>query len=150
MQPLARRSGVYGLRLSGLIRPAGHAVELVHRIDSLHMTPAAHCTWSVQPATQRRICQEHSIHLDSQSAFQTAADLTPALMPPPCRKGMEMPQLVTLVEPLFNQLTVFDPRFPHGVRPVHGTRDPMKSRLVLHGEGGAQAGAVVAAGSNDA
>ncbi len=60
---------------------------------------------------------------------------------------MEMPQLVTLVEPLFNQLTVFDPRFPHGVRPVHGTRDPMTSRLVLHGEGAARAGAVVAAGS---
>lgn len=24
-------------------------------------------------------------------------------------------------------------RFPHGVRPVHGVRDPLKARLVLHG-----------------
>ncbi|WIA11976.1 hypothetical protein OEZ85_012058 [Tetradesmus obliquus] len=48
-------------------------------------------------------------------------------------KGMELTDLVTLVEPRFNQLTVFDPRFPHGVRPVAGTRDPQKGRLVLHG-----------------
>lgn len=33
----------------------------------------------------------------------------------------------------FNQLTVFDPRFPHGVTEVKGTRDPMDSRLVIHG-----------------
>ncbi len=26
-----------------------------------------------------------------------------------------------------------DPRFPHGVRQVQGTRDPRKGRLVLHG-----------------
>ena len=35
--------------------------------------------------------------------------------------------------PLFNRLTVFDGRYPHGVRPVEGTRDPLKARLVLHG-----------------
>lgn len=29
--------------------------------------------------------------------------------------------------------TVFDPRFPHGVREVRGTRDPLKARLVIHG-----------------
>eukprot|EP00882_Tetradesmus_deserticola_P023705 GHRQ01025811.1.p2 GENE.GHRQ01025811.1~~GHRQ01025811.1.p2 ORF type:complete len:201 (+),score=65.51 GHRQ01025811.1:356-958(+) len=48
-------------------------------------------------------------------------------------KGLELSDVVTLVEPHFNQLTVFDPRFPHGVRPVAGTRDPQKGRLVLHG-----------------
>ena len=40
---------------------------------------------------------------------------------------------VTLVEPRFNRLTVFDGRYPHGVRVVEGTRDPVKSRVVLHG-----------------
>lgn len=33
----------------------------------------------------------------------------------------------------FNQLTVFDPRFPHGVTEVKGTRDPLQARLVMHG-----------------
>lgn len=33
---------------------------------------------------------------------------------------------------------VFDPRFPHGVRPVAGTKDPQKGRLVLHGEPGSK------------
>lgn len=33
----------------------------------------------------------------------------------------------------FNQLTLFDPRFPHGVTEVKGTRDPLKSRIVIHG-----------------
>lgn len=32
-----------------------------------------------------------------------------------------------------NQLVIFDPRFPHGVTEVKGTRDPLKSRLVMHG-----------------
>jgi len=40
---------------------------------------------------------------------------------------------VSLVQPQFNRLTVFDGRYPHGVRPVEGTRDPLKARLVLHG-----------------
>ncbi len=38
----------------------------------------------------------------------------------------------TLVSKM-NQLIIFDPRFPHGVTEVKGTRDPLKSRLVLHG-----------------
>ncbi|KXZ56701.1 hypothetical protein GPECTOR_1g631 [Gonium pectorale] len=49
------------------------------------------------------------------------------------RKGLELQHLVTRVPAPFNRLTVFDPRFPHGVRQVHGTRDPRKGRLVLHG-----------------
>lgn len=32
-----------------------------------------------------------------------------------------------------NQLIIFDPRFPHGVTEVKGNRDPLKSRLVMHG-----------------
>ena len=36
-------------------------------------------------------------------------------------------------------------RFPHGVRPVFGTRDPREARLVLHGEQlGNQGGACLA------
>ncbi len=33
----------------------------------------------------------------------------------------------------FNQLTVFDPRYPHGVTEVRGTHDPREGRLVIHG-----------------
>lgn len=33
----------------------------------------------------------------------------------------------------YNQLVIFDPRYPHGVTEVKGTRDPLNSRLVLHG-----------------
>jgi hypothetical protein len=40
---------------------------------------------------------------------------------------------MTLVDPLYNRLTVFDPRLPHGVRPVAGTREPRLARVVLHG-----------------
>uniref|UniRef100_A0A7R9V1D2 Prolyl 4-hydroxylase alpha subunit Fe(2+) 2OG dioxygenase domain-containing protein n=1 Tax=Chlamydomonas euryale TaxID=1486919 RepID=A0A7R9V1D2_9CHLO len=47
--------------------------------------------------------------------------------------GLEMDSLMELVEPVFNRLTVFDPRFPHGVRQVSGTKDPREARLVLHG-----------------
>lgn len=47
--------------------------------------------------------------------------------------GLEESKLMTTVEPRFNRLAVFDPRFPHGVRPVRGTRDPRGARLVLHG-----------------
>lgn len=49
------------------------------------------------------------------------------------RKGLETPQLQTLVEPRLGQLTVFDPRLPHGVTVVEGVRDPRKARIVLHG-----------------
>ncbi|KAK9906601.1 hypothetical protein WJX75_004764 [Coccomyxa subellipsoidea] len=48
-------------------------------------------------------------------------------------KGFELKDMVTLVEPRFNRLTVFDGRYPHGVRPVEGTRNPLCARLVLHG-----------------
>lgn len=37
------------------------------------------------------------------------------------------------VSPDFNRLTVFDSRYPHGVRVVEGTHDPREGRLVLHG-----------------
>lgn len=45
-------------------------------------------------------------------------------------QGLEERHFLDLVEPRFNRLTVFDPRFPHGVRAVTGTRDPLKARLV--------------------
>ncbi|EKX41207.1 hypothetical protein GUITHDRAFT_74898 [Guillardia theta CCMP2712] len=47
--------------------------------------------------------------------------------------GLEEDKLMSTVEPHFNRLTLFDPRIPHGVRAVRGTKDPRKSRLVLHG-----------------
>ena len=46
---------------------------------------------------------------------------------------VERGSLVQQVEPLFNRMTVFDPRLPHGVSIVEGTRDPREGRLVLHG-----------------
>lgn len=48
-------------------------------------------------------------------------------------EGFNEPQLVEQIPSPFNQLTVFDARIPHGVRPVQGTRDPLDSRVVLHG-----------------
>jgi hypothetical protein len=49
-------------------------------------------------------------------------------------QGLESKQLTTLIAPKFGQLTVFDPRFPHGVRIVEGgNRDPRHGRIVLHG-----------------
>ncbi|KAF8071143.1 GPA3 [Scenedesmus sp. PABB004] len=48
-------------------------------------------------------------------------------------RGLELPDLASLVPPAFGQLTLFDPRCPHGVLPVSGTRDPQLGRLVLHG-----------------
>ena len=46
---------------------------------------------------------------------------------------VERQQLMDVVDPHFNQLTVFDPRRPHGVRQVRGVQDPARSRVVLHG-----------------
>ena len=46
---------------------------------------------------------------------------------------VERSDLMQLVEPAFNQLAVFDPRVPHGVREVRGCRDPRAARVVLHG-----------------
>jgi hypothetical protein len=37
------------------------------------------------------------------------------------------------VPPKFNQLLVFNPAIPHGVKPVRGTHDPRFGRLVIHG-----------------
>jgi hypothetical protein len=48
-------------------------------------------------------------------------------------RSVEESQVLEAVEPLFNRLTVFDPRVPHGVRRVEGTRDPREGRLVIHG-----------------
>lgn len=43
-------------------------------------------------------------------------------------KGLELTDLAQLVPSPYGQLTVFDPRLPHGVRPVSGTRDPQQVR----------------------
>jgi hypothetical protein len=48
-------------------------------------------------------------------------------------RAVEEAELVRAVEPRFNRLVVFDPRIPHGVREVRGTRDPREGRLVIHG-----------------
>jgi hypothetical protein len=48
-------------------------------------------------------------------------------------EGLEAHHLVERVPAAFNQLTVFDARIPHAVRAVHGTHDPLDSRVVLHG-----------------
>ena len=45
----------------------------------------------------------------------------------------ELTSFVELIEPCFNRLTVFDPRIPHGVRLVEGTREPLDSRIAVHG-----------------
>lgn len=48
-------------------------------------------------------------------------------------KDRELNSFVDRVPALFNRLTVFDPRFPHGVTEVRGTQDPLEARLVIHG-----------------
>jgi hypothetical protein len=48
-------------------------------------------------------------------------------------RAVEERELVRAIEPRFNRLSVFDPRIPHGVRTVTGTRDPREGRLVIHG-----------------
>ncbi len=48
-------------------------------------------------------------------------------------RSSELSSLVRLIPARFNQLTVLDPRIPHGVRRVEGTQDPLGSRVVLHG-----------------
>lgn len=42
-------------------------------------------------------------------------------------------RLIETIQPDFNRLIVFDPKIPHRVSPLHGTRDPKQGRLVLHG-----------------
>jgi len=48
-------------------------------------------------------------------------------------RAVEEHELLRAIEPRFDRLTVFDPRIPHGVRTVMGTRDPRAGRLVIHG-----------------
>src|SRR5262249_9599720 len=48
-------------------------------------------------------------------------------------RSVEEQELVRAIEPRLDRLTVFDPRTPHGVRTVTGTRDPREGRLVIHG-----------------
>lgn len=48
-------------------------------------------------------------------------------------KDRELHSFVDHVESPFNQLTVFDPRYPHGVTEVRGTQNPAEGRLVIHG-----------------
>jgi hypothetical protein len=48
-------------------------------------------------------------------------------------RGVERDEVISLVPPLFNRLFVFDPRVPHGVAQVRGSRDPREGRLVMHG-----------------
>lgn len=48
-------------------------------------------------------------------------------------RGLERQNIFHEIPPLFNRLTVFDPRIPHGVTRVEGTNDPRKGRLVIHG-----------------
>ena len=47
--------------------------------------------------------------------------------------GLERGDVVTEVPALFNRLTVFDPRIPHGVKQVEGVHDVNQGRLVIHG-----------------
>ena len=47
--------------------------------------------------------------------------------------GLEEQDILTEIPPIFNRLTVFDPRIPHGVREVEGVRDLTEGRLVIHG-----------------
>lgn len=46
---------------------------------------------------------------------------------------VEVGALLDKITPEFNRLTVFDARYPHGVKVVEGTHDPREGRLVLHG-----------------
>jgi hypothetical protein len=48
-------------------------------------------------------------------------------------RSVEEEELLRAIPPRFDRLTVFDPRIPHGVRTVTGTRDPREGRLVIHG-----------------
>lgn len=48
-------------------------------------------------------------------------------------KERELSSFVERIPSNYNRLTVFDPRFPHGVTEVEGTHDPREARLVLHG-----------------
>lgn len=49
------------------------------------------------------------------------------------QREYEQKAIVDRIPAHFNQLTVFDPRYPHGVTEVKGTKDPLQGRLVIHG-----------------
>lgn len=49
------------------------------------------------------------------------------------QQDRELKSFVDLVPVKMNRLTVFDPRYPHGVREVRGTQDPQEGRIVIHG-----------------
>lgn len=49
------------------------------------------------------------------------------------RRSIEAVSLVERIPALFNQLCVFDSRYPHGVSTVDGTRDPVRARVAMHG-----------------
>ena len=49
------------------------------------------------------------------------------------RRGIEFDDLFDSIPPEFNQLTLFDPRLPHAVKEIRGSRNPLKGRLVIHG-----------------
>ncbi len=49
------------------------------------------------------------------------------------QKGLEHRQVFHAIAPKFNQLTVFDPRIPHGVKRVEGAEGVTDGRLVIHG-----------------
>jgi hypothetical protein len=48
-------------------------------------------------------------------------------------RSVEEPDILQEIPSRFNQLLVFDPRLPHGVRRVSGVQDPREGRLVIHG-----------------
>ncbi len=47
--------------------------------------------------------------------------------------GTEYRDLIEEIPAKFNQLLVFDPRIPHGVKRVAGVRDPREARIAIHG-----------------
>jgi hypothetical protein len=49
------------------------------------------------------------------------------------QRGLEKNDVFTEIPALFNRLTVFDPRIPHGVKEVRGPHDVRDGRLVIHG-----------------
>jgi hypothetical protein len=49
------------------------------------------------------------------------------------RSFHESSELLIRLPSRFNELLVFDPRIPHRVSEVRGTRDPREGRLVMHG-----------------
>ncbi len=73
-------------------------------------------------------CSPGAKRRGAQAELQRTASRPPAWV-----SWMPAGEQVTAVEPAFNRLTLFDPRLPHGVRAVEGTRDPRRGRLVVTG-----------------